>query len=200
MSTSHVPDAAALLETIRKSSGKQQPEFNVFKLTQSRLSFLCYEHFSQPFPALLTALSCDVVQATSLFTEYSRRSNPPILHRKELLLPADHPLVPPAVQLTEELDRLGAFRRPSDIRHPQRLARPAAFVGAGNRKRRVGVVRMTSKIDRHRTARRRIALSSPMPYLLTFGFLDGSHSLFDYGRGRGDDLRLLAEMKVAATG
>ena len=59
---------------------------------------------------------------------------------------------------------------------------------------------MTSRIDRHRTARRRIALSSPMQHLLRFGFLDGSHSLFDYGCGRGDDLRLLAEIRVSATG
>ena len=59
---------------------------------------------------------------------------------------------------------------------------------------------MTPRIDRHRTARRRIALSSPMQHLLRFGFLDGSHSLFDYGCGRGDDLRLLAGMKVPATG
>ena len=82
---------------------------------QSRLSFLLYERFSEPFPALLTALSRDVAQDTSRFTDYSRRRNPPILHRKELLLPAAHPLVLPAVQLTGELERLGAFGRPSEI-------------------------------------------------------------------------------------
>jgi len=59
---------------------------------------------------------------------------------------------------------------------------------------------MTEQIERHRTAQRRSALSSPMQHLLRFGFLDGSHSLFDYGCGRGDDLRLLAAMKVPATG
>ncbi|MDE0422008.1 MAG: DNA phosphorothioation-associated putative methyltransferase [Gammaproteobacteria bacterium] len=59
---------------------------------------------------------------------------------------------------------------------------------------------MTSTIERRRTALRRSALSSPMQHLLRFGFLDGSRSLFDYGCGRGDDLRLLAEMKVPATG
>ena len=59
---------------------------------------------------------------------------------------------------------------------------------------------MTSRIERHRSALRRASLSSPMQHLLRFGFLDGSHSLFDYGCGRGDDLRLLAEMKVQATG
>ena len=59
---------------------------------------------------------------------------------------------------------------------------------------------MTEQIERHRTAQRRFALSSPMQHLLRFGFLDGSRSLFDYGCGRGDDLRLLSEMKVPATG
>jgi len=39
-----------------------------------------------------------------------------------------------------------------------------------------------------------------MQHLLRFGFLDGTRTLFDYGCGRGDDLRLLAEMKVSATG
>ncbi|MCY3837383.1 MAG: DNA phosphorothioation-associated putative methyltransferase [Gammaproteobacteria bacterium] len=59
---------------------------------------------------------------------------------------------------------------------------------------------MTSTIERRRTALRRSALSSPMQHLLRFGFLDGTRTLFDYGCGRGDDLRLLAEMKVPARG
>ena len=59
---------------------------------------------------------------------------------------------------------------------------------------------MSEQIDRHRTAQRRSALSSPMQHLLRFSFLDGSQSLFDYGCGRGDDLRLLAELNVPASG
>ena len=43
-------------------------------------------------------------------------------------------------------------------------------------------------------------MSSPMGHLLRFGFLDGTHSVFDYGCGRGDDLRLLASMDIPATG
>ena len=39
-----------------------------------------------------------------------------------------------------------------------------------------------------------------MRHLLRFGFLDGTHSVFDYGCGRGDDLRLLTGMNVPATG
>ena len=55
-------------------------------------------------------------------------------------------------------------------------------------------------IERERTALRRTALSSPIQHLLRFGFLDGRTSLFDYGCGHGDDLRLLREMGIAAEG
>ena len=44
-------------------------------------------------------------------------------------------------------------------------------------------------IARHRTAQRRSDLSSPVRLLMDLGFLDGKLSLFDYGCGRGDDLR-----------
>ena len=59
---------------------------------------------------------------------------------------------------------------------------------------------MTSSIERDRTALRRKFLSSPIQHLLRFGFLDGASSLFDYGCGHGDDLRLLAEMGINAEG
>jgi len=39
-----------------------------------------------------------------------------------------------------------------------------------------------------------------MLHLQRFGFLDGPQSLFDYGCGRGDDLRLLSELNVPASG
>lgn len=60
--------------------------------------------------------------------------------------------------------------------------------------------RTTEHIDRHRTAQRRSALSSPVRHLLDFGFLDGRLTLFDYGCGRGDDLRLLALLGIEASG
>lgn len=59
---------------------------------------------------------------------------------------------------------------------------------------------MTASIERERTALHRTALSSPIQHLLRFGFLDGTASLFDYGCGHGDDVRLLTEMGIAAEG
>lgn len=55
-------------------------------------------------------------------------------------------------------------------------------------------------IERERTALRRTELSSPIQHLLRFGFLDGRQTVFDYGCGRGDDLRLLNEMNIPAVG
>ena len=59
---------------------------------------------------------------------------------------------------------------------------------------------MTASIERERTALRRTGLSSPMQHLLRYGFLDGRHSIFDYGCGHGDDLRMLERMNIPATG
>ena len=42
--------------------------------------------------------------------------------------------------------------------------------------------------------------SAPMQTLARYGFLDGRYSLFDYGCGRGDDLRGLSENGLSATG
>ena len=98
-------------EFLQKTRGLFKPpnDFNVVRFSHSRLSFLHYERFSVPFPALCSSLFCDLASGASRFTDFSVRRNPPILHRKELLLPADHPLVPGAVRLTRRLERSGAF-------------------------------------------------------------------------------------------
>ena len=80
--------------------GGRQRDFNVVKLGRTRLSFLLYEHFSDHSPLCsphCPATPCTVgaVSPTTL-----NGQAPPILHRKELLLPTNHPLVPAAVELT----------------------------------------------------------------------------------------------------
>jgi len=114
--TSRLPCVQACLEATRNRLYLAPFDFNVVKLDRhSRISFLLYEDFTAPFPALLKALSCDVARDTSRLSDYSQSTNPPILHRKELLLVADDPLVPEAVRLTEKLERLGAFANAKTI-------------------------------------------------------------------------------------
>ncbi len=114
---STLPGLPDRLAQARTDLGLAAGDFNVIKLDAGeRLSFLRYEDFDEaPFPALLIAESCRVRQRKVLFTDYTNRANPPILHRKELLFPADHPIVSSAASLTQRLDRRGAFRPSTTI-------------------------------------------------------------------------------------
>ena len=105
------PQLSTELANIRRGLNLDFRPFNVVKLDAGhRIRFLLYEDFEVPFPTLLAANSCDLHRRTVRRTDYSQRLNPPILHRKELLLPEDHPLVPEAAAITERLEPQGAFR------------------------------------------------------------------------------------------
>jgi hypothetical protein len=71
----------------------------------------CYENFfNNPFPTLQRSCVVDVVSGRVKQRYYDVSKNPPILHRKELLLPSDHPEVPRFAALTQQLETLGLFR------------------------------------------------------------------------------------------
>ena len=111
-----LPEIFDHLETLLQECRPHSFAFNVVKLDAgSRISFLRYESFDARFPSLLAALTCDLDRMWARHTDYTTRRNPPILHRKELLLPEDDLRVAEATRLTERLERLGAFRNPSTI-------------------------------------------------------------------------------------
>ena len=113
---SECEDVLAWLNSLRSQTDEPRFEFNVVKLDRrSRVSFLRYEDFDAVFPSLLGALCCDLVRGTARAVSYAGRRNPPILHRKELLLPADSQLVPEAARLTRVLEGLGAFSSATQI-------------------------------------------------------------------------------------
>ena len=58
----------------------------------------------------------------------------------------------------------------------------------------------TKTIRREKTAIFRDRLSTPMQMLLKHQFLDGDHTVFDYGCGRGDDIRALESQGIEAQG
>jgi hypothetical protein len=76
-------------------------EWNVAKVSPGSVSLLLYEDFDAAgFPALLASLKVDLETGKSAATDYRKRENPPILHRKETLLPVDDPRRPKFAALT----------------------------------------------------------------------------------------------------
>lgn len=59
---------------------------------------------------------------------------------------------------------------------------------------------MTEQVARHRTAMTRAALSRPVALAISDGVLNSSLSVFDYGCGRGDDLRNLTALGFQTDG
>lgn len=83
---------------------------NVLKICPKarRVSFLTYERFFEdPFPALSEARSVDLSSCRAQTIRYRLEGNPPILHRKELLLPAADPRRKVFGALTQDLEAQG---------------------------------------------------------------------------------------------
>src|SRR5438874_108699 len=84
----------SLLENLCKAYQISE-DFNVikFRTDELKLSFLSYPAFFQePHPSLRHAITVDLVKGRARHTDYANNVNPPILHRKESFLPADHPM------------------------------------------------------------------------------------------------------------
>lgn len=191
-------------------------EFNVVKLSEigGTVSLLSYPAFmEEPFPALAAVWTIDLTSRSVRFRTYEDSLNPPILHRKELLLPENHPRRPEFEGLTQSAESIGlfddplriGFQRPWESMLAQKGYRIVGhnLVPIGNEEAGAAIdVEETAwvGIARHRTALSRYGLSAPVQTLARFGFLEGTKSLFDYGCGRGDDVRGLRENGIEAAG
>ena len=106
--------------------------YNVVKLDQrSRISFLDYGDFAVPFPVLRTTVACDLLLGSTRRIAYAADSNPPVLHRKELLLAADDPLAKAGTSLTACLEARGAFAETHLIGTRDRWSQSLAKLGLG---------------------------------------------------------------------
>ncbi len=88
-------------------------EWSVVKIIRKKsgqVSFLDYEDFFEAaFPALKRSCIVDLKSGQASVRRYSK-SNPPILHRKELLLAYDDPRRDQYASLTNQLEELGLFQ------------------------------------------------------------------------------------------
>jgi len=207
-----VRERIALAESLAHLKADQ--DYNVVKYPSdgNYLSLLAYtDFFDAPFPALTFSYRVDFTTGRVEKRSYQHSSNPPILHRKELLLSADHPSQAKFRELTQTAEQLGLFDNPVTIGFQKNWETLIAasgfqllngqFVALGNQVDDDAVNPVeTTTVSRHLTALSRNNLSAPMQCLARHGFLDGSLSVFDYGCGRGDDIRNLSTNQINVSG
>lgn len=193
----------------------QVDNFNIIKLHPSpeTISLLYYpDFFEVAFPSLSHYWTVDLTSETCRYRTYESSLNPPILHRKELLLPKEHAMQPVYQALTESAEQIGLFDDPNRIGFKQAweaLINQRGYKVAGHELVPIGNEESIDAGDdcwsfegiaRHRTALARSNFSAPLQTLARFGLLDGSRTVFDYGCGRGDDVRGLLENNIQAAG
>jgi DNA phosphorothioation-associated putative methyltransferase len=186
---------------------------NVVKLNlrNGRLSLLAYRDFDEdPFPELAASWTFSDASAPPVFRTYGTSLNPPILHRKELLVPSGHPGREAWEMLTAQAEGLGLFDDTRAIGFRLNWLRLIASRGyclnggalqpLGNDSTPQDDGPTGEGIRRHLTALSRANLSAPVQMLLRHGLLSRDVSFFDYGCGRGDDMAALQAEGYAVTG
>lgn len=178
------------------------------------LSLLNYpDFFDNPFPELKTSWHIDLKNGRVEKRRYAQSINPPILHRKEQLLPANYSTRKNGEALTQIAEQLGLFDDTKTIGFKQaweNLIAAKGFQLIGNEFVPLANVETNdsetvefsndTKIARHLTALSRSNLSAPIQCLARHGFLNAERSVFDYGCGKGDDIRNLLANDICAAG
>jgi DNA phosphorothioation-associated putative methyltransferase len=201
--------------TIKRAevAARPDPTWILLKIhtDQFAVTFLSYPDFeTDPHPALAEATKINLNTGSILRTDYRRRANPPILHRKEIFLPRDDPRVPVYAALTKREEEAELFRDPSRIGlrvqwltllkrlnlthegHELVQVRPLDEPTAPDVVRR--------DVARHRTAIKRYDLSKPVKQLLERGLLRKGDTFFDFGCGHGMDIEALQNLGYQASG
>ena len=196
------------------TASDHSPTVAKLNLRTGRLSLLAYSDFDEdPFPQLAASWSfaSGSTNAPSYRT-YTDSLNPPILHRKELLVPATYPGREAWAQLTSTAEALGLFDDTTTIGFKLNWERLVAskgyrlsgeeFLPTGNETfaNSVGPCQFDGQVQRHLTALTRSGLSAPIQLLFRHGLLPTGSTVFDYGCGRGGDVTGLAANGLAAHG
>ena len=71
--------------------------------------------FEEGFPVLKRYWTVDIDKGTYRYRSYEDSLNPPILHRKELLLTEGHPAIPQFTALTQAAEQVGLCDDPTRI-------------------------------------------------------------------------------------
>lgn len=203
------PKLHAFCTTVAKALKIDDADWDLIKLHRKnfKVAFLSYPgFFTDSYPALKKSTLVDLSKLSTKETNYEGSDNPPILHRKELMIFEGDPHYALFKEITEEGENAGLYENPFKIGFQQtwlRLIHQKGYNlvdGRLFRSSSVAVLKDEQQVHRHLTAITRYELSTPFKSLAKHGYLDGNHTIFDYGCGKGDDLRELEAHGLSATG
>jgi len=210
---SALEQASAMLHqfctTVARALKIEDSAWDLVKLHRKdfKVAYLAYpDFFSESYPALKKSTLVDLSKLSTKETNYADSENPPILHRKELMILESDPHYQLFSEITAEGENAGLYENPFKIGFQQtwlRLINQKGYDLVDGRLVRSSVVSTQNdehKVDRHLTAITRYELSTPFKCLAKHGYLDGNHTIFDYGCGKGDDLRELEAHGLSALG
>lgn len=206
---------AAINKAIAIASASDTLEFNVIKIHQNgnEMSLLHYPNFfDEAFPVLSRSWRVSLIHNSVILRNYAESRNPPILHRKELLLPYTDSRRISFEAITKAAESIGLFENPSIIGFREQwyqLINDRGYELVGNEFVPIGNpisqepdhnFTEAGIVQRHLTALSRQGLSAPVQALIRNGLIQSTTTVFDYGCGRGDDVRALHASGVDATG
>jgi len=208
--TSYLAELDPLLqeyERVASQVTQESQDATIVKFSTNKLtiSYLFYPDFeNNPHPALSTSILVDMVTLEVKTWDYRNSQNPPILHRKETFVNSNHPLYEQFSYLTQSEISLGLLEQSHLIgtqkEWQQRLkAQHLDFVG------HYLVCELKPKlnnltIERHRAAMHRNSLSRPVRLAIEAGLFKQETTFFDYGCGRGEDVRKIANQGYQSLG
>lgn len=188
---------------------------NVVKinLKSGKISLLEYEPFEEAaFPTLLGCWVFEPLSESPSYRTYRNSLNPPILHRKELLVKQSHSGRQEWERITREAEDLGLFEKNRTIGFKKNWLQLIAekgfslnsngFTPLGNVEEihtaKTGL--QSDLVLRHLTALNRSTLSAPIQILIKHGFISSKNTFFDYGCGRGTDMLALKDAGITVGG
>lgn len=182
-----------------------EKDWNILKFFKRdhKITLLDYpDFFDEAYPSLHHSYTINLENNTVRQSSYKKSDNPPILHRKETFIKPEHPDYELFKDITKEGEKAGLYENTKSIGFKQnweRLINRKGYILEDGRlkpKAKVDTIVQTPvtgeiNVERHRTAIDRDRLSVPMQLLARHHYFDGSFSIFDYGCGKGDDVREL---------
>jgi DNA phosphorothioation-associated putative methyltransferase len=202
-----------LSEEIRRAESAAKPSncWNLLKIhtNEKAFTFLSYPDFdSDAHPALAEATKININTGSVTHTDYRKRANPPILHRKETFLPNNDPRYETFARLTKQEEDAGLLKNTAQIGtrvHWLTLLKRHGLQIENHQLTKIhkpdqAAFSEPAEVERHRTAIKRYDLSKPVKMALDRGVLHKRHSFFDYGCGHGMDIEALKGLGYEAAG